>query len=87
MDPNPARFPRQLPEFFINLLTDPGDVVLDIFAGSNMTGKVAEDLDRQWLAMEIKKEYLDNSKLRFVELEEIKREEEQLQLSSFDNSS
>ena len=30
---HPARFPAKLPEFFIKFLTDPGDVVVDIFAG------------------------------------------------------
>ena len=39
---HPARFPEKLPEFFIRMLTDPGDLVLDIFAGSNTTGAVAE---------------------------------------------
>ncbi len=38
---HPARFPAKLPEFFIRMLTQPGDVVLDIFAGSNTTGQVA----------------------------------------------
>ncbi len=39
---HPARFPAKLPEFFIRFLTEPGDLVLDIFAGSNTTGHVAE---------------------------------------------
>ena len=30
---NPARFPAALPEFFIKLTTEPGDIVLDPFAG------------------------------------------------------
>src|SRR5437660_587134 len=30
--PHPARFPVQLPVFFIRFLTDPGDLVLDPFA-------------------------------------------------------
>ena len=42
--PHPARFPRALPEFFIKFLTDPGDTVMDIFAGSNTTGEAAEAL-------------------------------------------
>src|SRR5215468_1694176 len=37
---HPARFPKALPEFFIKLLTKPGDLVLDPFAGSNTTGRV-----------------------------------------------
>ena len=47
--PHPARFPEALPEFFINFLTDPNDLVLDIFAGSNTTGRTAERLGRRWL--------------------------------------
>jgi site-specific DNA-methyltransferase (cytosine-N4-specific) len=62
---HPARFPAALPEFFIKLLTKPGDVVLDPFAGSNITGRVAEDLDRLWLAVEIDDGYLRTSALRF----------------------
>ncbi|MFN2400673.1 MAG: site-specific DNA-methyltransferase [Gemmatimonadaceae bacterium] len=63
--PHPARFPLGVPAFFIKFLTDPGDLVLDIFAGSNVTGKAAEDLGRRWLAMELNKEYLATSKYRF----------------------
>ena len=44
--PHPARFPEKLPTFFIEFLTDPGDTVLDIFAGSNTTGSAAENLDQ-----------------------------------------
>jgi len=62
---HPARFPAALPEFFIKLATRPGDVVLDPFAGSNVTGKTAEDLGRRWLALEISPEYVRNSALRF----------------------
>ena len=42
--PHPARFPRAIPELFINFLTDEGDTVLDPFTGSCLTGEVAEDL-------------------------------------------
>lgn len=63
--PHPARFPRKLPEFFINFLTDPNDVVLDPFAGSNMTGWVAEKEKRRWIAFELDEGYLKNSKLRW----------------------
>lgn len=62
---HPARFPRALPEFFIKMLTDAGDVVMDTFAGSNTTGAVAEDLGRRWIAFESVKEYLEASKFRF----------------------
>ncbi len=65
---HPARFPVGLPEFFIKLCTDPGDLVLDIFAGSNVTGEAAERLDRQWIASELVEEYLEGSKARFPPL-------------------
>ncbi len=68
MKPHPARFPHGLPEFFIRFLTDPGDLVVDPFAGSNVTGEVAERLERRWLAFEIVEEYLEGSKFRFPEL-------------------
>ena len=64
---HPARFPQALPEFFINLCTEPGDLVLDPFAGSNMTGRVAETRERRWVAFEIEEIYLQGSKFRFEE--------------------
>jgi site-specific DNA-methyltransferase (cytosine-N4-specific) len=62
---HPARFPEKLPEFFIRFLTEPGDTVLDIFAGSNTTGSVCEREGRRWLAFEENKEYLSASIFRF----------------------
>lgn len=64
---HPARFPSQLPKFFIQLLTDPGDVVVDIFSGSNTTGFVANHECRYWLAFERDLEYVATSSLRFME--------------------
>lgn len=63
--PHPARYPAALPEFFINLCTDTGDLVLDPFAGSNVTGEVAENMNRRWLAIESNEDYLIGSRLRF----------------------
>jgi site-specific DNA-methyltransferase (cytosine-N4-specific) len=63
---HPARFPEKLPEFFINFLTDRGDLVLDIFGGSNTTGAVAERLGRRWMAFETSQEYLAASAFRFL---------------------
>lgn len=62
---HPARFPAALPEFFIRMLTDPDDLVVDPFAGSNTTGATAERLERKWIAIEQNAEYLDASKFRF----------------------
>ena len=64
---HPARFPSKLPEFFIRFLTDPGDMVLDIFAGSNTTGEVAEREGRRWLAFEERRDYVATSAFRFAD--------------------
>jgi site-specific DNA-methyltransferase (cytosine-N4-specific) len=63
---HPARFPEKLPEFFIRFLTDPGDLVVDIFAGSNTTGAVAEREGRKWIAFENRADYLAASVFRFL---------------------
>lgn len=65
-EPHPARFPEGLPEFFIKFLTEKGDAVMDVFAGSNTTGAVAERLGRRWIAFEIDREYLVCSAFRFL---------------------
>lgn len=62
---HPARFPIELPSFFIKFLTEPGDVVFDPFGGSSSTGKAAEDLGRKWITCEINPYYVETSKLRF----------------------
>lgn len=67
---HPARFPAELPRFFIKFLTEPGDLVLDPFAGSNTTGAVAELLGRRWIAVEKDPEYARDSELRFQELDD-----------------
>jgi site-specific DNA-methyltransferase (cytosine-N4-specific) len=64
---HPARMPDQVAAFFIKFLTDPGDLVLDPFGGSNTTGAVAEELDRRWLSIESNMEYAKGSMGRFGE--------------------
>jgi site-specific DNA-methyltransferase (cytosine-N4-specific) len=64
---HPARFPAKLPEFFIKFLTEPGDVVVDIFAGSNTTGYVAETHKRYWYSFDEEIEYVAASAFRFLE--------------------
>lgn len=65
LKPHPARYPTELPEFFIRMLTDPGDHVFDPFAGSCVTGEVAERLKRRWTCCEINEEYLLGALGRF----------------------
>lgn len=62
---HPARFPPQLPEYFIRFLTEPGDTVLDPFGGSCVTGAVAEALKRKWVCCEMSEEYLNGALARF----------------------
>jgi DNA modification methylase len=62
---HPARFPLDLPDFFIRFLTGQGQLVLDPFAGSNVTGQAAENLGRRWLSIEINPDYVAGSRLRF----------------------
>jgi site-specific DNA-methyltransferase (cytosine-N4-specific) len=64
---HPARFPSLLPKFFIKLLTDPEDLVLDPFAGSLTAAAVAESLERRWIAGEAVEEYLQAGRFRFEE--------------------
>ncbi|HAK6771266.1 TPA: site-specific DNA-methyltransferase [Salmonella enterica] len=64
---HPARFPMQFPEFFIKMLTDEGDLVLDPFGGSMTAGAVAESLNRRWIGIDTVEEYLDGALYRFEE--------------------
>lgn len=66
---HPARFPTKLPEFFINMLTDENDLVVDIFAGSCTTGEVCDNLKRRWLGFELDRNYVANSIFRFIPME------------------
>ena len=67
---HPARMPIEVPEFFINFLTEPRDLVLDPFAGSNTTGAAAERLRRRWVSIEPNDGYVEGSKGRFEAVQE-----------------
>jgi len=67
---HPARFVKDIPEFFIKFLTDEGDLVVDPFAGSNMVGLVAEEFKRHWISVEIDEKYVLGSAFRFPGLGE-----------------
>jgi site-specific DNA-methyltransferase (cytosine-N4-specific) len=60
--------PERLVEFFMEFLTEPGDLVLDPFAGSNTTGAVAEVMKRRWIAIEANPVYVAGSRSRFPSL-------------------
>lgn len=65
LEPHPARFPSDIPAFFVEFLTEPGDRVADPFAGSNVTGRVAEDLGREWISVDADRDYVTGSRCRF----------------------
>jgi len=65
--PHPARMPLELASYFINFLSEPGDLVLDPFGGSNTTGFCAEKLQRKWISIEIQESYGVQSAIRFEE--------------------
>jgi hypothetical protein len=62
---HPARMPMDVARFFIKFLTEKGDLVLDPFAGSNVTGAAAEELGRRWISIEANSDYAEGSIGRF----------------------
>lgn len=62
---HPARMQSALAAFFIQFLTEEGDLVLDPFSGSNTTGSVAEEMRRKWISIEANQEYIEGSRGRF----------------------
>ena len=59
-----AKFPIELPKRVIRLLTDPKEVVLDCFLGSGTTAVAAIKENRQFIGIEIKKEFVSLAKRR-----------------------
>lgn len=62
--PHPARMPAGLAAFFVEFLTEPGDLVLDPFGGSNTTGFVSQLLGRRWISIEADADYGIQSEIR-----------------------
>lgn len=54
-----AVFPDALPEWFIRLFTQEGDIVLDPFMGSGTTIRVAKRMRRNGIGIEVLPEYFD----------------------------
>jgi adenine-specific DNA-methyltransferase len=52
-DPFGTPKPERLMQRIIHLATNPGDLVLDSFAGSGTTGAVAHKMGRRWIMVEI----------------------------------
>jgi len=58
---HPAPFHKDLPSYFINLLTDEGDTILDPFSGIGTTGISCIDLNRKYIGFELNTNYADYS--------------------------
>lgn len=55
---HPAPFPEALPSGHIQSWSNPGDIVLDPFAGSGTTLKAAKELNRRYVGIEVNPEYV-----------------------------
>ena len=64
---HPAIFPESLANDHIISWSNDGDTVLDCFLGSGTTGKVAKQLNRQFIGIEISPEYLEIAKKRIYD--------------------
>jgi len=53
-----APMPYSIPEFLIRFLTEEGDMVVDPWAGRNMTSLAAEQLGRTWMSGELMLQYI-----------------------------
>lgn len=67
LKPQQSIMPYKLVEFFIKMLTDEGDVILDIFSGSNTTGYVANTLNRKCISIEKDPINAAKSAFRFID--------------------
>lgn len=63
-----AVFPSWLPGWFIDLFTDPGDVVLDPFIGSGTTAFAAIERGRRAIGIELHEPYYLDLKRRLAEI-------------------
>lgn len=72
---HPAVFPIALPTHFIKLFTHKGELVLDPFVGIGTTLIAAQDLERNAVGFDLKKEYINltNKRLNQKKLDKIKR--------------
>ena len=61
---HPAIFPEKLVEDHILSWSNPGDIILDPFAGSGTTGKIAKKLNRDWILIEAVDDYCDIARKR-----------------------
>lgn len=56
---HPTQKPLELMEHFIKLLSNEGDIILDPFMGTGVTGVACKRLNRNFIGIEIDKNYFD----------------------------
>ena len=61
---HPAIFPESLVRDHLLSWSNEGDIVLDPFAGSGTTLKIAKELNREYIGIEISSKYCDIIKER-----------------------
>jgi DNA modification methylase len=71
---HPTQKPEQLLEHFIKVLSNENDTVLDPFMGSGTTGKVAKQNNRNFIGIELSKDYLEIAKKRINDVETVTSE-------------
>jgi len=55
-------------EYLIRTYTQPGDLVLDPFAGSGTTLVAARNLQRRYIGVELQAEYVETARKRLSEM-------------------
>ena len=65
---HPAVFPVELPRFFIKLFSKKGDLVLDPFCGSGTTGVASIQEIRDFVGIDLMKEYVDEATERLAKV-------------------
>jgi site-specific DNA-methyltransferase (adenine-specific) len=63
---HPCPFPEEIPYRLMKLYSYEDDVVLDPFNGSGQTTKVAHHFGRQYIGIDLVKEYVELAKLRIA---------------------
>jgi site-specific DNA-methyltransferase (adenine-specific) len=61
---HPAPYHKELPLYYINILTDEGDLVIDTFSGIGTTGIACKELGREYIGYELNKTYAEFSEKR-----------------------
>ena len=61
---HPCPMPIAVPRFAIQMTTRPGDLVLDPFFGSGITGAAAEELGRRWVGIDHHRLLLEGAAVR-----------------------